>query len=53
MGWACRPYGERKGAYMVLVVKNERKRQLGRPGCKWENNIKNDLKEVKGRFEID
>jgi hypothetical protein len=28
------------------VGKPEGKRQLGRPGCRWEDNIKMDLQEV-------
>ena len=31
---------------MVLVVKPERKRPLGRPRRRWEDNIKMDLQEV-------
>jgi len=38
--------GERRGVYRVLVGKPERKRQLGRPRRRWENNIKIDLQEV-------
>jgi len=38
--------GERRGIYRVLVGKPERKRSLGRPGHRWENNIKMDLQEV-------
>jgi hypothetical protein len=30
----------------VLVGKSEGKRSLGRPRCKWEDNIKMDLQEV-------
>ena len=37
---------ERGGVYRFLVGKPERKRPLGRPRRKWENNIKMDLKEV-------
>ena len=37
---------ERRGIYSVLVGKREGKRPLGRPGCRWENNIKTDLLEV-------
>ena len=33
-------------AYRVLVGKPERKKPLGRPRCKWEDNIKMDLREV-------
>jgi hypothetical protein len=38
--------GEERGVYWVLVGKPEGKRPLERPGCRWENNIKIDLKEV-------
>jgi len=38
--------GERKGAYGVLVGKPEGKTPLGRPRCRWEDEIKMDLKEV-------
>jgi hypothetical protein len=38
--------GERKGTYMVLVGKPERKRPLGGPWRRWEDNIKIDLQEV-------
>jgi hypothetical protein len=31
---------------MVLVGKPEGKIPLGRPTCKWEDNIKTDLQEV-------
>jgi len=37
--------GEVRGVYRVLVGR-ERKRQLGKPICRWENNIKMDLQEV-------
>jgi hypothetical protein len=36
---------ERRGAYGVLVGKHEG-RPLGRPWCRWEDNIKMDLREV-------
>lgn len=36
--------GERKGAYGVLVGKPENKRPLRRRRCRWEYNIKVDLK---------
>ena len=31
---------------MILVEKRMGKRPFGRPGLRWENNIKVDLKEV-------
>jgi hypothetical protein len=34
---------ERRGVYEVLVGKLEGNRQLGRPGHRWEENIKMDL----------
>jgi hypothetical protein len=37
---------ERRGAYWILVGKPEGKRPLGRPRCRWEDNIKMDLQEV-------
>ena len=38
--------GEKRGVYRVLVRKPEGKRPLGRPGRKWKDNTKKDLKEV-------
>jgi len=38
--------GERRGLYRVLVGKPEGKRPLGRPRCRWEDNIEMDLQEV-------
>ena len=46
MGGACSAYGERRGVYRVLVWKPEGKRPLGRPRCRWEDNIKLDIQEV-------
>jgi hypothetical protein len=37
--------GEKRNAYRVLVGKAEGKRPLERPRCRWEDNIKMDLKE--------
>jgi hypothetical protein len=37
---------EGRGVYKVLVGKPEGKRPLGRPGRKWEDNIKMSLQEV-------
>jgi hypothetical protein len=38
--------GERIGAYRALVGKPERRRPLGRPRHKWEDNIKMDLRQM-------
>jgi hypothetical protein len=40
--------GEDRGVHRVLVGKRERKRPLGRPRRRWEDNIKMDLQEVEG-----
>ena len=40
--------GEGRGVHRVLVGKPERKRPLGRPRRRWEDNIKIDLQEVGG-----
>jgi hypothetical protein len=38
--------GEVRGAYNILVGRPKRRRPLGRPGHKWEDNIKMDLREI-------
>ena len=38
--------GEERGADRVLAGKPEGKRQLGRPGRRWVDNIRMDLQEV-------
>jgi hypothetical protein len=38
--------GEGRGAYRVLVGRPEGKRPLGRPRCRWEDNIKIELREI-------
>ncbi|KAJ4433310.1 hypothetical protein ANN_15569 [Periplaneta americana] len=37
--------GESRNAYRVLIGRPEGKRPLGRPRCRWEDNIKMDLRE--------
>jgi len=37
---------ESRGAYRILMESPEGKRLLGRPGRRWEDNIKMDLQEV-------
>ena len=48
MGWVghVARMGEERGAYRVLVGKPEGKRPLGRPRCRWVDNIRMDLQEV-------
>jgi hypothetical protein len=38
--------GEWRGVYMLLVGKPEGRRLLGRPRCRWDDNIQMDLQEV-------
>jgi hypothetical protein len=45
MGHVAR-MGEGRGAYRVLLGRPERRRPLGRPRRRWEDNIKMDLQEV-------
>jgi hypothetical protein len=40
--------GEEREVHRVLVEKSEGKRSLGRPRCRWEENIKMDVQEVGG-----
>jgi len=37
---------ERRGAYRILVGRSDRRRLLGRPRCRWGDNIKMDHQEV-------
>jgi len=47
MGGACGTYGREESGYRVMIEKPEKKKPLGRPRCKWEDNIKTDLQEVR------
>jgi hypothetical protein len=38
--------GEGRGVYRVLVGRPKGKRPLGRPGHRWEDNIKMDLRDI-------
>jgi hypothetical protein len=38
--------GGKKNAYRILVGKPEGKRPLGRPMCRWVDNIKMNLREI-------
>jgi hypothetical protein len=46
MGEACSAEGEERGVYRVLVGKPERKKPLGKPRRRREDNITMDLQEV-------
>jgi hypothetical protein len=46
--------GEGRGFYRVSVERPEGKRSQGRPRCRWEDNIKMDLREKMDRWgELD
>jgi hypothetical protein len=38
--------GEERNVYRILVGKPEGKRLLGRPICRWVDNIKMDTREI-------
>jgi hypothetical protein len=46
MGGACSTYGERRGAYRILVGRPEGRRPIERLRRRWEDNINMDLQEV-------
>jgi hypothetical protein len=46
MGRTCSTCGEKRNAYRILVAKPERKRPLGRPRHRWEDNIRMDVREI-------
>jgi hypothetical protein len=46
MARACSTHGDNSNAYRILVGKPERKRPIGRPRCRWEDNIKTNLRVI-------
>jgi hypothetical protein len=40
------PIREKRNAYRIFVGKPEGRRPLGRPRCRWVDNIKMDLREI-------
>jgi hypothetical protein len=44
MGSSCSTNGGEEDSYRILVGNPEGKRPLGRPGRRWVDNIKKDLK---------
>jgi len=48
LGWTGHEarMGERRSVYRALVRKPDGKSPLGRPRCRWEDNIKMDIQEV-------
>jgi hypothetical protein len=49
MGWAghVARMGEKRNAYTILVGKPEGKTPLGTQRCRWLDNIKMDLREIR------
>jgi hypothetical protein len=52
MDRACNMSGEKRNAYRIFVGKPDGKRPLGRPRCRWVDNIKMDLTKI-GWGEMD
>jgi hypothetical protein len=46
MRWTGHVAGEGRNVYRVLVGRPKCKRPLGRPMCRWEDDIKMDLREI-------
>jgi hypothetical protein len=46
MSGSCNTNGEKRDAYRLLMGKPEGRRPLGRPRCRWVDNIRMDLGEV-------
>jgi hypothetical protein len=46
MNRACSTNGAKRLAYRILVKKPEGKRALGKPKCRWVDNIKMDFREI-------
>jgi hypothetical protein len=44
--------GEKRNVYRLLLGKPEGKRPLGRPRCRWVDNIKKDILET-GLVDLD
>jgi hypothetical protein len=44
MGGACSTNGAKMNAYRMLLGKVKGKRPLGKPRCRWVDNIKVDLR---------
>jgi hypothetical protein len=46
MGGACSTNLGKRNEYIILVGKPEGRRPLGRPRCRWVDNIKMDRREI-------
>jgi hypothetical protein len=43
--------GDYKGEYLILVVRPDGQRPLGRPRHKWKNNIKMNVQEMEWNLQ--
>ena len=48
MGGTSSRMEEGRSTFNILTGKPTGKKHLGRPRCRWEENIRMDLKEIKG-----
>jgi hypothetical protein len=46
VGSGCSTHVTNMNAYRILVGKSEGRRPLGRPRCRWQDNIKINVKDV-------
>ena len=53
MGGTCSHMGEWRGAFWVLVGKPKGKNLLGKPKCRWEDNIKMEFRKWDGELGLD
>jgi hypothetical protein len=47
MGGALPQMGETRNECKILVEKHERMKEIGSPRCRWKDNIRIDLREVR------
>jgi hypothetical protein len=52
MGRACTTNGTKRNAYRILVGKPEEKTPIGRPRCRWVDNIKIYFRDI-ARYRLD
>jgi hypothetical protein len=48
MGWECNIHGEKRNGYIYSFVGKIRKRVVGRPTPRWEDNIKIEVRKQAG-----
>jgi hypothetical protein len=46
MGRVCSTNGEKRNSYRIFMGRPVGKRPLGRPRCRWLDDIKMDLREI-------